>query len=370
MTSRSSVLPRLTAFGTRAAHAAAILVVAVATATLFTASAALAQTERKIVSGPFIAVFDIVGRVRVEPGTGSDVIVEITRGGRDARKLSVEVGEIRGKHTLRVIFPDDEIVYPALGRWSNSNFSVNSDGTWGGERGWGRGHRVRVKGSGSGLEAWADLRLLVPAGKHVEVHLGVGELDANRVDADLTLDAASARVTATGTKGNLTIDTGSGGIEVRGAAGDEISLDTGSGGVSATDVSGKRCKIDTGSGGVSGDRLSCDDLTIDVGSGSIRVDDAKGSRIRLDSGSGGIRFGMTSAPRSLEVESGSGGVTISLPSNVNAEVEIETGSGGIDSDFPVQVTRMERRHLRGTIGDGSGRIRIETGSGSVRLRKN
>jgi lia operon protein LiaG len=346
---------------------------------LLMAAAARAQTERKTVVGSSIAIYNIVGHVQVEAGTGSDVVVEIVRGGQDGRRLSIEVGDVRGRNSLRVIYPADEIVYrdqnDRWGRWS-STFSVRSDGTWGGEGGDDRGRfgfggrRIRVKGSGSGLEAWADLRVLVPAGKHVDVNVGVGELSARGVNADLRLDAASAHVTATKTTGNLTIDTGSGGAEVRDATGDEITLDTGSGGVSFSGVTAKRCKMDTGSGGVTGDGLSSDEINIDVGSGSVRIDDAKATRVKLDAGSGGVRFGLRTTPKYLDVDAGSGGVTISLPAITDAEIDIETGSGGIDSDFAVQVTRVERNHLRGRIGDGSGHIRIQSGSGSVRLRKN
>jgi hypothetical protein len=59
-----------------------------------------------------------------------------------------------------------------------------------------------------------------------------------------------------------------------------------------------------------------------------------------------------------------------MPAAQGAEVDIETGSGGIDSDFAVETTRVGRNHLRGRIGDGRGRIKIESGSGSVRLIKN
>ena len=34
------------------------------------------------------------------------------RGGHDAKKLSIDVGELRGRNTLRVRYPDDDIVYP------------------------------------------------------------------------------------------------------------------------------------------------------------------------------------------------------------------------------------------------------------------
>ena len=40
---------------------------------------------------------------------------------------------------------------------------------------------------------------------------------------------------------------------------------------------------------------------------------------------------------------------------------------GIDSDFEVKQSRVGRRALHGTIGSGKGRIKIESGSGSVRL---
>jgi DUF4097 and DUF4098 domain-containing protein YvlB len=50
-------------------------------------------------------------------------------------------------------------------------------------------------------------------------------------------------------------------------------------------------------------------------------------------------------------------------------VDIESGSGGIELDFPVQTRRFDRDHLTGTIGDGRGTLRVDTGSGSVRIRR-
>ena len=79
---------------------------------------------------------------------------------------------------------------------------------------------------------------------------------------------------------------------------------------------------------------------------------------------------MLSQVEDVAIEAGSGGVTLRLPASLSASVDIETGSGGIETDFEVKMSRVERRALRGTIGAGKGRIRIESGSGSVRLLKN
>lgn len=337
--------------------------------------AVAAQSDRQSVSGRDVAIYNVAGRVRVESGSGSDVTVEITRGGRDASQLRIANGEVRGRNTLRVIYPlDDDIVYrgnsDSRGRYS-SDLNIDRDGTWGNNyRGFSRSDRVRVKSSGSGTEAWADLVVRVPSGKTVSVYLAVGELEANRVDADLRLDVSAARVTATGTRGRLSIDAGSGGVEVRDASGAVVSIDNGSGGVSLSNVQSDQCSIDTGSGGVSGSGVRCEMLSVDVGSGSVRLDDVRSTDAKVDAGSGGVTMGFVNSPKSLSIESGSGTVTVGLPSNLSADVSVETGSGGITSDFAVRTTRVARDELRGTIGDGAGRIRIETGSGSVRLRKN
>jgi hypothetical protein len=62
-------------------------------------------------------------------------------------------------------------------------------------------------------------------------------------------------------------------------------------------------------------------------------------------------------------------VTITAPRGLGADLEIETGSGGIDVEFPIEVIRAGRDYLRGKLGDGAGSIRIETGSGGVRVRE-
>jgi hypothetical protein len=73
--------------------------------------------------------------------------------------------------------------------------------------------------------------------------------------------------------------------------------------------------------------------------------------------------------RDLALETGSGDISVQAPATLAGEVEIETASGEIETDFPIQVTRHARDHVVGRIGDGVGRVAIETGSGDVRLLK-
>lgn len=336
----------------------------------FLAASLPAQTERHTVAGDRVAIYNLVGRLRVEGSSRGDVEVEVARGGRDAERLRVMKGEIGGRQTLRVVYPADRIVYSELERGHNSTINVRDDGTWGDDNRNNRGdrdyNRVEIRSSGSGLEAYADLRVMVPRGQEIVIHHAVGEARIANVDGDLTVDVASAEVTAERTRGRLYLDTGSGAVTVTDAQG-EITLDTGSGGVTVNGIKGQTLHMDTGSGSITGGDIDVADLNADVGSGGVRLARVKAPRVEIDAGSGGTELELISNVEQLKIDAGSGGVTVRLPASLSAEVDVETGSGGIDTDFSVQLRRFERTHMVGRIGDGRGRIRIESGSGSVRL---
>ena len=329
------------------------------------------QVERRTLTGNRVSIYNLAGTLKIQGGAGPAVVVDITRGGRDAGRLTLAQGDIRGANALRVLFPGDRIVYSRLGYRTRTDIRVNSDGTFdhGGGDGWFSRDRVEIRDSGSGLEAYADLVVNVPRGQTISVHLGVGEATVSNVDGNIDVNVAAARVTTEHTKGYLSIDTGSGGVSVTDAEGD-VKLDTGSGGVTVDGVRGQELHMDTGSGSIRVANVDVKTLDADVGSGGIRLSRVKASRVKLDAGSGGIDLDLASLVDDLSVETGSGGATIRLPAAQGGEIDIQTGSGGIESDFAVQTTKLGRNHLRGHIGNGEARIRIEAGSGHVRLIKN
>jgi lia operon protein LiaG len=334
---------------------------------------ASAQSEHRALSGDRVSIYNLVGELKVRPTAGSQVTVDVTRGGHDAGKLKLETGDVRGWQALRVIYPSDQIVYPNLARRSRSTLRVNADGTFNdddhdGDSRRGAG-RVEIRDSGSGLEAHADLVVNVPKGQRVAIHWGVGVTDIANVDGDLRVSVASARVTSNHTSGRLTLDTGSGEVDVADAQGD-VRLDTGSGGLTLRNVHGENLDVDAGSGNVQASDIDVRSLKIDVGSGGLRIDRVKASRVTVDAGSGSTELGFLSTIDDLTVDAGSGGITLRLPANQGGAIDVTTGSGGIQSDFAVQTTRIARNHLAGRIGQGDGRIRIESGSGAVRLLKN
>jgi lia operon protein LiaG len=329
------------------------------------------RVERFSLRGDRAAVYNIAGKVTVEHGSGNAVVVEIVRGGADASRLRIEEKTVDGRTALCVVYPNEKIIYrPENARNSNwsTTTSTDNDCQGGGTRSWlsGGGRRIEVRSRGEGVEAWADIRVLVPTGHNVKVRSVVGGVDVAGVDATLDLDVSAASITTRSTRGPLNIDTGSGSVSVDSHRGN-LTVDVGSGSVQLNNVDATSVNIDTGSGSLRGNNVTADDFSLDTGSGSIEFGGVNTRRMRVDTGSGGARLGFTSNVESLDVDTGSGSVTLSLPSSFSAQLDISTGSGGIDSDFPVQASRTSRHELRGSIGGGRGRVVVETGSGSVRL---
>lgn len=343
---------------------------------LFFTFPAAAQTTRHVLKGDSVAVYNLVGELRVEPGSGTDVAVEIRRGGTDAARLEVQSGPLRGRETLRIIYPDDVIVLPEWGRGWSTTLRVREDGTFGdggggGWRGFRDGREVRIVGRGrrGGLEAFADLRVSVPAGKGVAVHLGVGKAFVSNVDGVIQVHVASADVSADRTRGTLRIETGSGNVDLRDGTGD-VTLESGSGDITVAGVRGTRLRLETGSGNITLSDAEATALHVSTGSGDVRATGAKGDEVSFETGSGNVDVALVAAFRSLTVETGSGDVTVRVLSTIGAEVDLGTGSGEIDlGGLTIQVRRIEQDHVTGTIGDGRGRLSIETGSGNVRLIK-
>ena len=342
----------------------------VALAAAIAASAGAQTPERHSLSGAAVAVYNVAGRVRLVAGTGSAVVVDVARGGADGGQLRVEKGELRGRETLRVIYPDERIVYPGMGRGSNTRTRIRDDGTFGdagdrGDRGFG-GRQIEVRGDGRGVEAWADLTIAVPRGQKLAVHLIAGQANVANVDGDLLVDVASADVTAERTRGRLVVDAGSGRVRVDGAEGD-LLIDTGSGSTEVRGSKGSELRVDAGSGDVTLDDVDAPTVDVDVGSGRTRLSRVRTRDLRLDSGSGSVEVGLAQDVESVRIDTGSGSVTLRIPESLGAELDVDAGSGGISTDIPVTVTRRERDRLVGRIGDGRGRIVIDAGAGRVRI---
>lgn len=348
---------------------------ALALALAGTALPAFLSAQQYTLRGERAAIYNLAGHATLEPASGAEVTVAVTTGGSDAAKLELRTLDVRGRAALVVRYPDDRIVYDEGRRTGHSTttMDVDADGTFGGDdddrrhRGRHRGDRVTIANDGRGLEAHADLRIGVPKGRSVAVYLGVGKITATNVDGDLRLDLSSGTIDARDVRGAFRAETGSGDVDLAGGTGD-VHLETGSGNVTLRDTRDGSLHVETGSGDVHGTGIASAGLEVETGSGEITLERVTTPRAALETGSGDVRLLADGDVRELAVSTGSGNVVITAAGGLHGRMSLESGSGELNVAVPFTLVRKTEDSLEGTVGDGKGRIRIETGSGDITLK--
>lgn len=174
----------------------------------------------------------------------------------------------------------------------------------------------------------------VPRKANVVARSGDGSIRVDRVDGRSELRTGDGSVKASEIRGQLQVHTGDGSVTLQDVAG-AVNVTTGDGGVS---VSGMLAAVQ-----------------VRTGDGSVTV--------RADPGSA-----MTD---DWSVATGDGSVAIYLPSEFAAELDAHTSDGRVTSDLDVTMTvtgPIDRRTLKGRIGEGGRLLRVRTGDGSIRFR--
>lgn len=162
----------------------------------------------------------------------------------------------------------------------------------------------------------------------------------------------------------LTASSGSGDIHVADLSG-PAKLNTGSGSIDASGLSG-RVSLETGSGDIRSAMQSSTSVKAHTGSGSIRLKNVQGD-LYAQTGSGDME--IQGQPTSdWRLQTGSGSVTLNT-GNSRFSLDAQTGSGSVHSDPPISTHgSFERHHITGDVNGGGPTVRVETGSGDIRIQ--
>jgi DUF4097 and DUF4098 domain-containing protein YvlB len=144
-----------------------------------------------------------------------------------------------------------------------------------------------------------------------------------------------------------------------------VKADTGSGAIKAERIAGG-FDADTGSGSVSLTQVAPGDVDVSTGSGSITLQGVVGA-LRADAGSGRVVI-QGSQAGDWDIDTGSGSIKIDLPDDAAFQLDAKSNSGGITVDHPVTVQgKISKRHLRGEVRGGGDSLKLDTGSGSIKV---
>jgi DUF4097 and DUF4098 domain-containing protein YvlB len=188
------------------------------------------------------------------------------------------------------------------------------------------------------------------------VRIGARHESLHNISIDYEIEApANSILEATSGSGNVVID----------GVGVNARLSTGSGNIHANGLR-DGFSATTGSGDISIEQAGSGDGKAQTGSGNIELRGVRGG-LRAGTGSGNIRIsGTPSAPWNLHTGSGN----VEFNSNgASFTLDASSGSGSIHTDREMLTQgSQERHHVYGKIGGGGSTVRIDTGSGDIRVQ--
>lgn len=126
-------------------------------------------------------------------------------------------------------------------------------------------------------------------------------------------------------------------------------------------------EIETVNGSIQAQALS-GVIALDSVNGRITVKDSRGA-VSADTVNGSISVELVDVAAGERMAFGTtnGGITLSLPADVKADVDAATTNGSITSDLPLTSDSFSKSRIRGTLNGGGVPIRMRTTNGSIRI---
>lgn len=172
-----------------------------------------------------------------------------------------------------------------------------------------------------------DYDIQAPANAFLEASSGSGDINDDGIGENAKISTGSGRIHAVGLHGGFSVDTGSGDIYAEQTGAGDVKAHTGSGGIELKEVHGS--------------------LRAETGSGDIKISGSPTGDWKLGTGSGSVEFS---------------------PGSTGFTLDASTGSGTVHSDHEMTMQgAFDRHHIVGKVNGGGPTVRIETGSGDVRI---
>ncbi len=180
----------------------------------------------------------------------------------------------------------------------------------------------------------ADLEVTVPKKSRLKLNPTAGPMDVNGVTSEIDCETGNGDITAS---------------EIEGRFRGRLNF--------GNKVTVKRAKFTKGVIWVNNCPVTCaevsGDLEVRTNSGDVKVVYVKDAPGDCD----------------INVNTNDGDIDITLPEGFSGQVEATSVVGKIESDYKLEATSVSGRRMKGTIGDGKGKLYLRSSLGSIRIRR-
>jgi|SRR5579863_549943 len=229
------------------------------------------------------------------------------------------------------------------------------------------GNLIRVGGFGKHTgDVSINYTIVVPPDTEIRGVTGSGDMEVNGIKGPANFTAGSGNISASNIASDVQAIAGSGDLHFSNVQG-QVQATAGSGNISLDGVRGES-RLQTGSGDLKVAQPG-DAVVANTGSGKVTITGAS-TDLRLRSSSGDVVVdGNPGTSNYWDFHTGSGNVTLHVPSASSFRFYAHTGSGSINAGIPIVMEGTAGKHeLRARIGDGKARVEVETSSGNIAIR--
>jgi len=231
--------------------------------------------------------------------------------------------------------------------------------------------------------------ITVPRQTNLECGSSYGAIEIDDIHGDVRGKTSSGSITAENIEGSVDLHTSYGSITCKDMSEGDIRLKSSSGTIKLTNASFGRCEAHTSYGAVVCKVLTGSSIKLHSDSGSIKVTTAVSDVSDLStsygritgrqlttpdllakSGSGDLDIVCSDSPAGMTADlvTSYGSIDFTAPPGFGGKVDLSTSYGSVKTERPITISgKVSKKELRGTVGQGTGKLHLETGSGSISL---
>lgn len=194
--------------------------------------------------------------------------------------------------------------------------------------------------------------IIMPKSMAAKIESSFGGVTISDIDADVKAETSFAEIDCSDITGLVDLKTSYGEIKCYNIDSNLVKAHTSFSSITCRDVTGK--------------------IDLNTSYGSIYCRGLTSSQIEAHSSFGSIDIecsGQTGPEPQVDISTSYGSIELEVPSNFTGTIDAKTSFGSIETRLPVAVSgEIGKDRVRGTVGTGSGRLKLETSFGSIKIK--
>jgi DUF4097 and DUF4098 domain-containing protein YvlB len=217
-----------------------------------------------------------------------------------------------------------------------------------------------------------SLTATVPRQTTIECRSSRGSIDLSNIEGDVKGRTSRGSITVEHVSGSVDLNTSRGAITCKDISGANLELVTSRGNVRLTNASADSLKLRSSRGSIDALESSASVANISTSRGHISCREIKFGEVTAGSSRGNIHIGYSASGPSdvtAKMVATRGSICVKTPPGFAGQVDLSATRGSIKTEVPITIKGdFSKQRVKGTIGEGKGKLRLQTSRGSIRIR--